>query len=183
MMTLGDQAPPQVVGRRLTRPILAYLAVVASAVWLGYAVVDLQQGGDLIGAPVVAAGSLIGYGLVLVAILSLVLIPAFALTILLVHYFEAGSRTARAISGAGAWVGWCLFVTIVLAVASGVELEPGALGTDLVVFAVAGAAFSLLAFDGCDRRVGPLLTVGALAVAVLVILGSLWMAGRWGGPV
>jgi hypothetical protein len=181
--TVDDIARRRTFGRGLTRPILAYLAILTLVVWAGYAVVDLQQGGDLVGAAVVAAGALVGYGLLLVVFLGLLLIPALALTIALVHRFEAASRVARALIGAGSWAGWCLFVTITLAVASGIVLEPGALATDVLVFIGAGAAFSLLAFNGYERQAGRVLTLVALAVGALVIIGSVWMAGRWGGPV
>jgi len=50
------------------------------------------------------------------------------------------------------------------------------------VFAASGAGFSLLAFDEHEARAGKALTLLALAVTAFVILGSSWMAGRWGGP-
>jgi hypothetical protein len=53
---------------------------------------------------------------------------------------------------------------------------------DLSVLVVSGAAYSALAFADTERRPGKALVAGALAVTVLVIVASAWMAGRWGGP-
>jgi hypothetical protein len=58
---------------------------------------------------------------------------------------------------------------------------PESLAAALFVFAASGAGFSLLAFDGYEARPGKALTLLALAVTASVILGSTWMAGRWGG--
>lgn len=76
---------------------------------------------------------------------------------------------------------WCVFMAIMLTVASRMVLVPGALAGDLFLFAGSGAGFSLLAFDGFETRPGKAQMFLALAVTVLVILGSIWMAGRWGG--
>jgi heme/copper-type cytochrome/quinol oxidase subunit 4 len=169
------------VGRGLTRPILAYLVVVTLGVWVFLAVEDVRTGGDLVRAPVVAATALLRFGLGGLAFITLLLIPAMVLTIGLVHRFEATSRAARSVLGAASWAGWCLFVAITLAVASRVVLVPETLAGNLFVFAASGAGFSLLAFDGHESRPGKALTLLALAVTACVILGSIWMAGRWSG--
>jgi hypothetical protein len=103
------------------------------------------------------------------------------LTIELVHRVRAGSRVGRSLIGAAAWAAWCLFIAISLAGLSRIILVPEVLAGDLALFAAAGAGFAFLAFDGHETRPGAALTVLALAVAVLAILGSVWMAGRWGG--
>jgi membrane-anchored protein YejM (alkaline phosphatase superfamily) len=76
-----------------------------------------------------------------------------------------------------------VFVAIVLGLASRLVLVTDVLVPDLVLLAVLGAVFSLLAFDDEGVRPGRALTLLAIAVAVFVVLGSTWMAGRWGGPV
>jgi hypothetical protein len=166
----------------MTRPILVYLVIVTVDVWVGYAVQDLQQGGDLVRAPLVATAAVLGSGLEPLVFLSLLLIPAMVLTIELVHRLEATSRAARSVLGAATWAGWCLFIAITAAVASRLVLVSEMLGAVLVLLAGSGAAFSLLAFDGSARRQGNALSLLALVVAAFVVAGSIWMAGRWGGP-
>jgi hypothetical protein len=167
----------------MARPILAYLLVVTLGVCVYLAVEDVKQGGDLVRAPVTAAAALVGSGLGPLTFLAFLLIPAMVLTTELVHRFEATTRAARSVLGAASWAGWCLFVAITLAVASRVVLVPETLAGDLVLFAASGAAFSLLAFDGYQARAGRALTLLALAVPACVILGSIWMAGRWASAV
>jgi len=164
----------------MTRPIIAYLLIVTLGVWVFYAVEGVKQGGDLVRALVMATGAFFGIGKVLLGFASLLLVPAMVLTVELVHRFEATSRAARSILGAAAWAGWGLFVAITLAVLSRVVLVPEILAGDLALFAVSGAGFSLLAFDGYETRAGKALILLALAVTAFVILGSIGMAGRWG---
>jgi hypothetical protein len=118
----------------------------------------------------------------LLPLVSLLLMPAMVLTIELVHRFEASTIAARLVIGAASWVAWGLFGAIALVVASRVVLVPETLAGDLALLAAAGAGYSLLAFDAYETRPGRALTVLALAVTGLVVLGSIWMAGRWGGP-
>lgn len=172
-----------VVGRGLTRPILAYLVTVTLGVGVFLTVEDVRTGGDPVRAPVVAATALLGFGLGGLAFITLLLIPAMVVTIELVHRFEATSRAARSVIGAATWAGWCLVVAVTLAVASRVVLVPESLAGTLFVFAASGTGSSLLAFDGSEARPGKALTLLALAVTTLVILGSIWMAGRWSGTV
>ena len=169
------------VGSCLTRPIVAYLVIVVLGVWVFIAVEDVKTGGDLLPAPAVAAAALVGFGLGGLVFVSLLVLPAFVLTVELVHRLEARSPAARSVLGAATWAGWCLFVAIALAIASRVVLVPESLAAVLLVFAASGAGFSLLAFDGHEARPGKALTLLALAVTAVVILGSSWMAGRWGG--
>lgn len=175
--------PGRWAGAGLTRPILAYFVIVTIGIWLFLAVEDVKTGGELVRAPVVAAAALVGFGLGGLAFISLLMIPALVLTIELVHRFAATSRAARSVAGATTWAGWCLFIAITLAVASRVVLVPESLAAALFVFAASGAGFSLLAFDGLEARPGRGITLLALAVTAVVILGSAWMEGRWGGAV
>lgn len=170
------------VGRGLTRPILAYLVIVTLGVWVFRAVEEVRWSGDLVRAPIMAAAALVEFGLSGLTLISLLLIPVLVLTIELVHRLEASSRAARSVLAAATWAGWCLFVAITLAVASRVVLVPESLAATLFLFAVSGAGFSLLAFDGYEARAGKVLTLLALAVTAFVILGSVWMAGLWGSP-
>ncbi|MFH1475733.1 MAG: hypothetical protein ABIG85_07720 [Chloroflexota bacterium] len=152
------------------------------SVLLFIAVEDVKTGGDPVRAPAVATAALVGFGLGGLAFIALFLIPALVLTIELVHRFAATSSAARSVLGAATWAGWCLFVAITqVAVDSRVILVPESLAGALFVFAASGAGFSLLAFDGHDARPGRALALLALAMTVSVILGSMWMAGRWGG--
>ena len=162
----------------MTRPIVAYLVTVTLGVWVFYAIEDVQQGGDLVRAAAVAVTALLEFGFVWLVFL--LLIPAMVLTIELVHRFEATSRAARSLLGAASWAGWGVFVAITLAVASRVVLLAEPLGGDLLLLAASGAGFSLLAFDGSETRPGMALILLALAVTAFVIVGSVWMAGRWG---
>ncbi len=165
----------------MTRPILGYLVTVTLGVWVFAAVQDMQQGGDVARALVAAATALLGSGLVWLAFAGVLLLPALVLAIELVHRFAATSRVTRSVLGAASWAGWGLFGAMTLAVASRVTLVPEWLAGDLLLFAAAGAGFSMLAFEGYEARAGRALTVLALAVMAFVILGSFWMAGRWGG--
>lgn len=103
MATRAGSAGSWAVGRGMRRPILAYLAIVTLGVWTFYLVEDMTQGGDLVRAVVVATGSFLGSGLVLLAFLILVLMPAMVVTIELVHRLEASSRAARSVLGAASW--------------------------------------------------------------------------------
>ena len=165
----------------MLRPILAYLAIVTLGLWVFIAAEDVRSGGDLVRAPVSAVGTLVRFGPGGLAFVTFLLVPALVLTVELVHRFAAASRAARSVLGAASWAGWCLFVAITLAVASHAIILPETLAGDLVLFAASGAVFSLLAFDGFEARPGRALTFLALAVIASVILGSIWMAGRWAG--
>jgi hypothetical protein len=192
--TRGPEYPRPVVGRngihgrwlvvnRVTRAILAYVVIVILGVWVFYAVEDVRQGGDLAHATGVAAASVLGFGVAVLALATVLLIPAMVLTVELVHRFRATSRAVRSVIGAVSWAGWCLFVASTLTVASRVVLVPETLAGDLFLFAASGAGFSLLAFDGYAMRPGKALTLLALVVTAFFVLGSIWMAGRWGSPV
>ena len=95
------------VARGWTRPVLAYLVSIILGVWALYAIEDVKQGGDLLGAPVAAATALVGSGPFLVALLAVLLIPGATLTLELVHRFEATStsRATRFVLGAASWAG------------------------------------------------------------------------------
>jgi hypothetical protein len=165
----------------MTRPSLAHLVTVTLGVWVFLVVRDLEQGGDLVHAPLAAASGVLRFGLVALALVVLLLVPAMVLTVELVHRIGATSRTARSVVGASSWAGWCLFVAVALAVGSRMVVGPETLAGDLVLFAAAGAGFSLLGFTGRESRPGKAFALLALAVTAFVILGSIWMAGRWGG--
>jgi hypothetical protein len=183
MVTRNGDRSGQAVGSGMTRPILAHLAVVTAGAWVFYAIEDVRQGGDLVGAPVAAGVALVGFGVVFLAALSVLLVPAMVLTVALVDRLGAASRGARLLVGAASWTGWGLFVAITLAGASRLVLVPEAVAADLLLLAVAGAGFSVLAFGGSVVRTGRAFAILALAVVVFVVVGSIWMAGRWGGPV
>jgi hypothetical protein len=167
----------------MTRPILAYLAIVFVGVWVSYALENLGQGGDLGHALIAAVTALLGPGLALLGLLAFLLIPAMVLTVELVHRARAASRAVRSVLGAAVWAGWCLFIAITLTVLSQVILVPEILAGDVALFAASGAGFGLLGFDGFEARPGRALIALTLAVTAFAILGSIWMAGRWGGPV
>jgi hypothetical protein len=166
--------------RGLTRPLLAYLVIVTLGVWVFQMVQEAMLGRDPAGA-VVAATATFRNSLVLLPFFSLLLLPAMVLAIELVHRFRAATIAARATVGAASWVAWGLFVAISVAVASRVVLVPETLARYLIFLAAAGAAYTLLAFDGYQARAGKALMLLALATAAVVVLGSMWMAGRWGG--
>jgi hypothetical protein len=147
----------------MARSTVAYLVVVGLAGWaLGAA---FGSGGSLVGA------------------LAIGLIPAMALTIELVHRVNITSRLGRSIVGAASWAAWGGFVAIVLGATSGLVLVPEVLVPDLGLLAASGAAFSLLAFGREHVRPSRAMRMMAIAVSAFVVLGSIWMAGRWGGPV
>jgi hypothetical protein len=165
----------------LTRPLLAYIVTVTFGFWAFSAVRDVTEGRDLISA-VLAATEAFRNSLVLLPFYSLLLLPAMVLAMELIHRFATDTIAVRSIIGAASWVGWGVFGAIALVVASRVVLVAETLVGYLFVLAMWGAVFSLLAFDGYDTRPGKVLTALAVVGAILVILGSLWMAGRWGGP-
>jgi hypothetical protein len=165
----------------LTRPLLAYLLIVTVGLWVFQAVQEATQGRDLVGA-VVAATTAFRNSLVALPFFSLLLLPAMVLTIELVHRFQAFTIAARAAVGAASWIAWGMFVAITVVVASRVVLVPETLARYLIFLAAAGAAYTVLAFDGSQARAGKALMLLALATAAVVVLGSMWMAGRWGGP-
>ena len=166
--------------RGLTRPLLAYLVIVALGVWVFQMVQEPTQGRDLAGA-VLAATTAFRNSLVALPFFSLLLLPAMVLTIGLVHRFRASTIAARATVGATSWAAWGLFVAISVVVASRVVLVPETLARYLIFLAAAGAAYTVVAFDGYEARAGKALMLLALATAAVVVLGSMWMAGRWGG--
>lgn len=167
-------------GTRLRRPILAYLLTVIIGVASFMAFQRLQQGHDVVSEVVGAGTALLGLGLVWLAGAGLLMLPAFVLTIELVHRFAASSKARRSALGAASWVGWGLFGAVTLAIVSGITLVPEWLIGDLLLLGTAGAGFAFLAFDGHDARAGRVLNALALVVTALVVIGSLWMAGRWG---
>lgn len=183
-MANGNRDPVNsAFGSGVTRPILAYVAVVSIGAWGLYALEGVRQGGDLLGTPVAAAFALLRSGLLLPGLLAVLGIPAMVVTIEVVHRFRPASVGARSVAGALAWIGWGLCVAMTLAVASRLVLVPEMLAGDLLLVAVAGAAFSILAFDEHDVRPGVGLTLLALLDAAGIVIASAWMAGRWGGPV
>lgn len=167
-------------GRGATRASVAYLLTVALGAWTSLALEDARQRGDLGRAAREAAVAVVGSGLPFLILVTLLVFPAMVGTIELVHRLEAGSAAVRSVIGAAAWAAWCLFVAVTLALASRIVLVPETLATDLALFAASGAVFSLLAFGGHEARAGGAMILAALLVAALVIVGSFWMAGRWG---
>ena len=88
----------------------------------------------------------------------------------------------RAIAGALAWGGWCLFVGAVAVVLSGVVLVPDVLASAVGLAASVGAVFSVAAFGREPARAGyALMALGVCVVAFVLVVG-LAMAGRWGSP-
>jgi hypothetical protein len=164
----------------VTRPLLAYLMIVALGVWVFQLVQEAAQGRDLVGA-VVAATTAFRNRLVALPFFSLLLLPAMVLTIELVHRLQASTIASRAAVGAASWITWGLFVAISVVVASRVVLVPETLARYLILLGASGAAYTVLAFDGYQARAGKALTLFALGTAAVVVLGSMWMAGRWGG--
>lgn len=181
LVALLDQIPGGwAIGTGLRRPLFAYLLTVTIGVAAFLLIQRLQQGGDVTSEPVGAAAALLGWGLAWVVGAGLLMLPAFVLTIELVHRFAAASNATRSVLGAASWAGWGLFGAIALVFASRLTLIPEWLIGDLLLFGAAGAGFALLAFDGHEARAGRVLTLLALAVTAFVVFGSLWMAGRWG---
>jgi hypothetical protein len=170
-----------IVNGGLARPLLAYIVTVTAGAWIFPSVRDVTEGRDLAGA-VLAATDAFRNSLVLLAVYSLLLLPAMVLTIELVHRFEADTIAVRSLIGAASWVGWGLFGAIALVLGSRVVLMTELLVGYLSTLAVAGAVYSLLAFGGYETRPSKALIVLAVIATILAILGSIWMAGRWGGP-
>jgi len=151
------------MGWGMARPIVAYLVVVGLAAW-------------------VAFGAAVWSGVGALGVLAIGLFPAMVLTIELVHRSGTASPLARMVLGAVSWAAWGATVAILLAVASRIVVVPELVLGGLVLLAGSGAAFSVLAFDRSAVRPSRALALGAVAVAALVVLGAIWMAGRWGGP-
>jgi hypothetical protein len=117
-----------------------------------------------------------------VVLVGLAFVPALVVNAELVRRFATTSWPRRAIVGAAAWAGWCLFVALDLILTSRVYPVPSALLGPLAIFAGVGAGFSVLAFGGRRARPGIALAVLALAMTTLVVVFGFWMAGRWGSP-
>ena len=177
----GRQTRALIVGRPKTRDVIAYLAVVLLETWAFYIREDIGQGGDLVRSPGAAIAALLAFGLGPAALLAIVQVPAMVVTIELVHRFRADSLARRSIVGAASWAAWGLFVAVTLAIASQLVVVPETVVVDVALLAASGAAYGLVAFDGPELRPGKVLAASALAVTVLVIFASAWMAGRWGG--
>jgi hypothetical protein len=164
----------------MVRPALSYLGTVMIGVWVFYAGDELGRGGGTVRALLLANGALLPFALVMFLLAGVLMLPAFVLNIELVHRFEATTRLVRSAIGAASWAGWFLVIALTLAALSRLTLLPYLVAGDLALFLVMGAGFSLLAFDGYDARAGRALTVLALAVMGVVVLGSIFMSGRWG---
>lgn len=160
--------------------MLAYLLTVTIGVAAFTAFQRLQQGYDVLSEVGRAGTALLGLGLVWLVGAGILMLPAFVSTIELVHRFAASSKASRSVLGAASWAGWGLFGAITLSIVSGIVLVPEWLFEDLLLFGAVGAGFAFLAFDGHEARAGRVLSVLALVVALVVVVGSLWMAGRWG---
>ncbi|TAL11822.1 MAG: hypothetical protein EPO00_02885 [Chloroflexota bacterium] len=159
---------------------MAYLLTVITGAAAFLAIQRLQQGGDIMSEPTGTGASRLASGLAWSVGAGLSMLPAFVSTIELVHRFAASSKATRSLLGAVSWAAWGLFGALTLAVVSGVTLVPDWLLADLILLGFAGAGFALLAFDGHEARAGRFLSTMALVVAALVVVASLWMAGRWG---
>ncbi|MEO8469355.1 MAG: hypothetical protein ABI573_06770 [Chloroflexota bacterium] len=144
------------------------------------AIQRFQQGGVIVSEPVGSATFLLRWGFAWLTGAGLLMLPAFVLTIELAHRFAASSKVNRSVLGAASWAGWGLFGALTLAIVSGITLIPDWLIGDLLLFGAAGAGFAFLAFDGHEARAGRVLSLLALVVTVFAVVGSLWMAGRWG---
>lgn len=179
-MVAPDRVREATAGGGLARPILAYVGIVFAGAWVRYGIDDFTQQGDLIRAPFVAAATVLGAGPGPLATLVALFIPATVLTVELVGRLDFRSRTARSFIGAASWAGWGVFLAVSLSALSRVVLLPDLLAAHLALFAAGGAGFTLLDPDGARRRAGRVLIVLAVAVAMLVVLGSIVMAGRWG---
>jgi hypothetical protein len=165
----------------MARPVVAYVLTVAVGAWAFRAVQLWQQGDAPVRAVIESVATLVGLGPIYLAAFAVLLVPALVLTIEVVHRFEVDSRAGRAVVGALSFGSWCLFGATALAVFSRVVLVPEWLVGAIVVFAVSGGAFSLFAFDQREIRPGIALKLLAMLVVAFVILGGVWMAGRWGG--
>ena len=169
-----------IAGTELKRPMLAYLLTVMVGVVAFLAIQRLQQGDDVVTGPVGSTTFLLGWGLAWLAGAGLLMLPACVLTIEMVHRFAASSKASRSVLGAASWVSWGLFGAITLSIVSGITLVPEWLIGDVLLVGAAGAGFAFLAFDGHEARAGRVLSMLALVVTAFVVIGSLWMAGRWG---
>ena len=168
------------IGTGWRRPTLAYVLTVIIGVAAFLAFQRLQQGGDIVSEPVGSPTAVFGLGLVWLVGAGILMVPAFVSTIELVHRSAASSKASRSVLGAASWAGWGLFGAIALAIVSGITLVPEWLFGDLLLFGAAGVGFAFFAFAGHEARAGRILSLLALLVAVFVVVGSLWMAGRWG---
>lgn len=160
--------------------MLAYLLVVIIGVAAFLAIERLQQGGEIVSEVVGAGTAQLGLGFVWLVGAGLLMLPAFVSTIELIHRFAASSKANRSVLGAASWAGWGLFGAITVSIVSGIGLVPEWLFEDLLLFGAAGAGFALLAFNDHEAQAGRVLSVLALVVTAFVVVGSLWMAGRWG---
>jgi hypothetical protein len=169
------------VSASVRRLLVGHLVATAFGAWALYVLADVQQNGDLGRAVLVAANTVLGLGPFGLLALSVFLVPASVATGVLAARFGHGSRMTRVALGAVAWSAWTLFVAANLALGSGIVINVADAAGSLLVSAATGALYAVLALDdapGAPRRPA-LLT--AVAVTAFVVLGSLMMAGHWGG--
>ena len=171
---------PGVTIPSLLRLAGSYLVVVTVGLWTRFLIDEMRQATELSRAVVSASSAVFGGGLVPVAVVATLLLPGMVLSVELGSRAGAASAVRRAVTGMAAWAAWGLALAFIASALSPVVLLPDLVASHLALIAGGGGAFALLAFDGrpvAGRR--GLVVVGVLA-AVLVVLGALLMAGRWG---
>lgn len=154
----------RVIGEGMARPVVVYLLLVGSFAFIPAS----GRGGDVLAFLVMVA---------------LAFAPPLIVNAELVRRYAMASWPRRTFVGAASWASWCLFVALVAVFISRVAFVPRELLGPVTVSAAVGAAFSVIAFRGREPKPGIALTLLAVLVVGLVVVGAVWMAGRWGGPV
>lgn len=160
-------------------PILVLALLAAGNAWLGAAVQNGIDSGDLGHAVVTASLTLVLYGVIAIPFLCFALLPAVVLTMALLRWIDPSSRRARFGVGAAAWGGWGLVIWLATLAAPFESRSPSA--PVLLVFlagAVQGGFYSIAAFDRPWRVPGRVLVATALAVIIFVVGGALVTALR-----
>jgi hypothetical protein len=155
-----------------SRPLLTLFKFAIGFVWFGAVLASVSETGDPIHGLVAGSITVLIYGLILIPVLWLVLLPAAVLTMVILQA-PRSTRRRRFAVGAAAWVAWALIVGLAsLAAPREDEVGFADLVGGLVAAGVMGAVFSMVAFARPWKRPGRV-TIGlALVVVVFVVVGG-----------
>ncbi len=176
----GPRSRVPALGRGMLRPTVAYLALSILAVAASYGWLALSESAEPSEAASAMVDSLVPVGLVSLAVIVVLFFPAMVISVELVRRAGA-TRLARSLGCALTWGGWLAFIAVDGAVLSHLFMRLDWIFMLTVVVAAGGAGYAAIAFRGSEARAGWGAITLAVACLALILIGSAWMAGRWGG--
>lgn len=175
-----ERSSVPLLGRGMLRPMVAYLGLCLLMVAASYGWLALAEGREPDDVPASVVDSLVQFGPVSLAVMVVLLFPAMVLSVELVRRAGA-TRLARSLICALTWGGWLVFLAVDGAVLSHLFMRPDWIFMLTVFVAAGGAGYAAIAFRGTEARAGRGAIILAVACVALILVGSAWMAGRWGG--